>query len=596
MNYLNKSHSLIFSLCCLSLATAQEIAELPPVVITATRTARTVEQSLSPVTVLDGAEINQAQSIPEALRNVPGVNFTTYGGWGKLSNLNLRGTNSGHVLLLVDGIPLSSATAGTPAWEYLPLSQIDRIEVVRGPRSSLYGSAALGGIVQIFTPQGKGPNRTNFTLRTGSMSTYDVRASISGATDETHFYLGAGNFVTSGNDIGNANQSDADGYQNKSFGLRLGQRWGNTQVDLHVLRAQGNNQFDNDFTGGADENDFLQQVAGLDIKFSPQDNWQSRLTWGEARDELDYSQIAAHYHTRRIYRLWQNDFLLTPNNLLTLGMDQQNEQIDASDFYKLNSRDNDGFFLQHQALFGSHNFIAGVRYDDNQVFGGHTTGNVTYGIRLTPATRLVASWGSAFRAPTFNDQYLAIPGFYQGNPNLQPETANSTEIALVSTSKLTNWEVRAFRTNIHNLITSTADYSSMINLQQARIDGIEIGAKTRMTNWEVSGAINFLDPRNRTTEQILPGRPRHTAQLQVSRQDGPLRSSATILNQGRRHYPDQNISLSGYTLIGINLNYAVSSRWKIEGWIDNLLNEDYQTVAGYNPPGRTIMMGVRYAE
>lgn len=586
---------IVLPLFNFSLAVAGEITELPPVVITATRTARTVEQSLAPVTILDAEKINSVISISDALRNTPGADLTISGSAGKLTNLSLRGTNSGHVLLLVDGIPFSSVSAGTPAWEYLPLSQIDRIEIVRGPRSSLYGSAALGGIVQIFTPRGKGPNHTNLTLRAGSLDTYDARASISGSTDDSNFYLGAGRFLTTGNDIGNANQPDADGYQNNSFGVRLGQRWGKTALDFHLMRAEGHNQFDNDYTGGADQNDFRQQIAGIDLKFPLATNWHTRLSWGEARDELDYPIIAARYHTQRTYRVWQNDFTLTPNNIFTFGMDQQRDQIDSSDSYTLTSRDNDGFFLQHQAESGRHNFIAGLRYDDNQSFGGQTTGNINYGMRLTQQMQIMASWGSAFKAPTFNDLYLIVPGFYQGNPNLQPEKAHTLEIGLITTPQWGKWELRAFRTNVNNLITTTADYSTMINLERARIDGLEFSAATRFNNWDISGALTFLDPRDRTTDQNLPGRARHTAQLQFARQDGALHSELTLLNQGDRNYPSQGIYLSNYTLIGVKMNYALNRHWKIDAWVDNLLDKDYQMVANYHPAGRTLMFGVRYA-
>lgn len=574
---------------------------LPTVVVSATRTARTADQNLAPVTVIEQEDIvrSNAVTIPEVLRNVPGIDFNSSGGFGKATNMSLRGTNANHVLLLIEGIPLGSATVGTPAWEYLPLTQIQRIEVVSGPRSNLYGSSAIGGIVQMFLPRGDGPAHVEFSTMGGSLDTHDSRVSLAGATGNTHYYLGGGHLYTAGINAGNPfspNESDTDGYRNSSFGLRLGHRFGNVELDGHLLHAEGHGEFD-----GAPDEDFLQQIAGLNLVFSPLAFCKTRLTLGESRDERNSvpSMFSYRLHTRRAYTAWQNDLTLASNHLLTVGVERQDEHVDSNTAFTVNSRENIGVFLQHQANFERHDLIVGLRHDDNEAFGGYTTGNLAYGIRLTPGLRFTAAWSNAFKAPTFNDLYWPFDGFYVGNPSLHPETAHAYELSLVGTPTWGSWELRTFRTDIDDLITYTYNLATntgtMVNLKRARIDGLEFRAATRFSHWELSSAFDFLDPQDRDTDKILPRRALHTARINIARQFGPLRSTLTVLNQGGRYdNADNTKHLSGYNLVDIGLNYTLNQAWILEGRVNNVFDEDYQTVAGYYSPNRTVMIGVRY--
>jgi vitamin B12 transporter len=521
--------------------------------------------------------------------------------------MSLRGTNPGHVLLLVDGIPLGSATAGTPAWEYLPLAQAERIEVVRGPRSSLYGSSAIGGIVQMFMPRGEGPAHAEVSALAGSLDTYDVRASVAGAAGDTHYYLGGGHLYTAGINATKPspsnfwiNEPDTDGYRNSSFGLRLGHRFGSAELDVHLLRAAGHSEFD----GTPNAEDFLQQVAGVDFAFSPLTPWQARLTVGESRDERDSvpAGVASYrFHIHRVYTAWQNNLALAADHLLTVGVDHQDEHVDSNTAFTVTSRADTSVFLEHQATFGRHDLIAGVRYDDNEAFGGHTTGNLAYGLRLTPGLRLTAAWGSAFKAPTFSDLYYPTQEFggvvfFRANPNLRPETAHAYEVGLMGTPVWGSWELRAFRTDLDDLITFDVARATMVNLQRARIDGVEASTTAHLAGWELGAALSVLDPRDRDTDQILPRRTRHTTQLSVARQFGPLHSALTVLRQGGRYDDVANtVHLPGYTLVNLRLGYALDHAWTLEGRVDNLFDADYETVAGYNSLGRTVLVGVRYA-
>lgn len=588
----------LFSCCSIFLFLFQAVAEeLPEIVVTATRTDRNVELNLAPVTILKQDNFTHA-TLPEELRNVPGVDLNSSGGFGKFTNLNLRGTNSNQVLLLIDGIPVGSATAGTPAWEYLPLAQTQRIEIVRGPRSSLYGSAAIGGIVQMFTPRGKGAAHAEVTAATGSLNTHELSANFSGAQNNNHYYLGGSYLATNGINAGNPfspDEPDADGYHNSSFALSFGHRADRAEFDFHVLRATGQSEFD----GTPDEN-FLQQIMGLNLALSPSNFWKTSLTVGQANDERDSDSapFLNYYHTQRRYQSWQNDVIFTADQILTLGLDQQSDEINSSNNYTVTKRDNRGVFIQHQANLGRHELIGGVRYDENDSFGGHTTGNITYGLSLTPKLRLIIGWGSAFRAPTFNDLYWPLAFGYQGNPNLNPEQARSYETGLLGKSHWGNWQLRAFRTNIYDLITydGSTNPATVINLARAQIDGLESQFDTHFNhNWNLSTSLTILDPRDRDTQHILPRRARHTAQLNLSHQVDKLRATFNLLNQGGRYDDITNTTyLDSYTIMGVRFDYHLAKSWQLFGYIDNLFDKNYQTVAGFNSVGRTIMFGINY--
>ncbi len=583
---------------------AEEVSqELPTIVVTATRTAHTVDQTLTPVTVLTQDDITQsgALTVPDLLKQVPGVDFSSSGGLGHLTGMSLRGTNTNHVLLLIDGIPMSSATTGAPSWEYLQLAAADRIEVVRGPGSSLYGSSAIGGIVQIMTPRGEGPAQPEASLQMGSHSTYQATTGVAGSSGDTHYHLGVGELYTAGIDPMDhsvLHTPYTGGYRNTSVQVRLDQTFGMGEVDFHLLRASGRSGYDNypfpatTPTPPTDET-FVQQVVGVDLNLSPRDSWKTRLTLGESSDDRDDSTAGGapyYFHTRRDYTAWQNDWVLSPNHLLTAGVDYQQEHLGSDTHFTSSSRGNSGVFLQDQISFGRHDLVMGGRHDDNDAFGTHNTGNITYGLHLTPTLRLTAAWGSAFRSPTFNELYY--PGY--SNPNLRPETSHSKDIGLKGIADWGKWELHAFRTDIDHLIALNALYLPF-NLDRARIDGAEIYASTQVDGWELSSTLNVLNPRDRDTNRILPRRARNTLQLGIARSFGEVRTMLTVLSQSGRYNDSTNTTyLPGYTLVGLRVTYPMDRHWSLEGRMDNLLDAHYETAVPYRSPGCTMLVGVRY--
>ncbi len=576
-----------------------------PIVVTATRTARTADETLASITVITREEIerSQANDVAELLRGILGVNITRAGGYGTASSVFLRGTNPGHVLVLVDGIKIGSATTGAPTWEFLPLAEIERIEIVRGPRSSLYGSEAIGGVVQLFTRRGEGPVRPDATVMAGSFHTHEASVGVSGGPGNGWFSLHAGEFATRGiNATRRSNpvfEPDRDAYDNTYGSIRTGYRLApGTEVELYAWRATGNTEFDS--PGFSDETDFRQNLGAVRLQSRVTPTWTTRLQAGVSEDKTfnfraDGAATPSRFDTQRRIRAWQNDFSLSDRALLTLGYDQQEDRVTSTANLLKNSRDNHAWFGVYQAELASHSLQASLRRDDNEQFGRHDTGSLAYGYALSPRYRLYASYGTAFRAPTFVDLYWPDPVFSTGNPNLRPEESRSVELGLAGRSAPLHWTLNLFHTRIENLIVLTGPTFLPDNLSQAAVDGVELGAATTVDPWHVAANVTLLDPRNTDSGKYLQRRSRQAARLDVDRQLGKARLGATLLAEGARYDdPANQVRLTGYALLNLRAEWTLSRDWRLAARAENILDKDYETVAGYNTLGRSVFVSVLY--
>ncbi len=584
-------------------------AEIDPVIVTATRTAQTADETLSSVTVITRKEIErrQAQSVQDLLRGVPGVDIANNGGPGKATSVFLRGTESDHVLVLIDGVKVGSATLGTTAFQDIPVEQIERIEIVRGPRSSLYGSEAIGGVIQIFTRKGGGPLKPFFSIGGGSYQTYNASAGVSGGGERGWFSLNASGIDTEGFNACNGKPSpggagcfttepDKDGYRNLSGSLRAGYRFDNgAEVDVHALRAEGKNEFDGSFVN---ESESVQQILGSTLRFSPADIWHITLTAGRSRDESDNFKdgtFKSRFDTERDTLSFQNDLSIATDHLLTVGADYQDDRVDGTTAYAVSSRDNTGLFTQYQGRFGAHDVQLSLRRDDNEQFGTRHTGGAAWGYALNEGLRLTASYGTAFKAPTFNELYF--PGF--GNPNLRPEESDSIELGLSGKATWGHWSLNAYETRINDLIAFDASTFAPANIDQARIRGMEAMLGTRLGNWDLNANFTLLDPENRSgganDGNVLPRRARQSLRLDADRDFGRYRLGATLLAAGKRYDDLANTrSLSGYATLDVRAEVALAKDWRLQARVENLLDKDYETAAFFNQPGRSLYLTLRY--
>ncbi|MDP2225259.1 TonB-dependent vitamin B12 receptor [Nitrosomonas sp.] len=579
-----------------------------PVIVTATRTAQTAESSLASVTVITRADIErqQARSIQDLLRGVPGVSISNSGGAGKNTSVFMRGTESDHILVMIDNIKVGSATSGATAFENIPIEQIDRIEIVRGPRSSLYGSEAIGGVIHIFTRKGdSGGLKPNFGFGGGTYGTLEGSVGLSQRGTQGWLNMNASGIGTkgfnacTGSDTAGCftNEPDRDGYRNVAGSLRAGYRFQNgLEVDASFMHSAGKTEFDGSFVNKAV---LAQQVLGGTARYSPVDFWRINLIAGRSRDDSDNllnTVFQSRFNTLRDTVTLMNDFTLGKNQLLTVGTDYQNDHVKSTEAFTINSRTNWGVFAQHQATVAKHDIQLSLRHDDNQQFGSHVTGGTGWGYSITENIRLLANFGSAFKSPTFNELYF--PNF--GNPNLRPEDSRSFEFGTRGKTGWGNWSLNVYETRIDHLIAFDANTFSSANIDQARIRGFEGILSAQIKGWQFNTNLTLLDPENRSSElnrgNILPRRAQQSFRLDADRQFGQYyKLGAMLLAEGERYDDLANTrKLDSYVKFDLRAEYILNKHWRLQGRIENLFNERYETAAFYNQPGRNFFAMVRY--
>jgi vitamin B12 transporter len=595
-------------------AAADETTDLDPVVVTATRTPVPEETALASISVIDREEIvrRQYRSVPDALRGLPGITFSNAGGAGKDTLVSIRGTNPDHSLVLIDGVKIGSATRGIVPFQDLPINEIERIEVVRGPRSSLYGSEAIGGVIQIFTKRGGGPLTPRVSASAGSFGTAELAGGLSGGGDNSWFNVSGSFEQTDGINACDAapprrgcgvNQPDKDGYSNVGVSARAGYRFGDTaEVDAHFLRSDAENEQDGSMFFGTESRSAL-QVLGGSARLKPVDRWTVTLSagrsWDKLRsyfsDEMVSDLPVGEFNTTRDTYTWQNDLAVAADHLLTLGVDYQQDQVSGSTDYAEDSRNKYGVYGEYQGAFGPLRTNLSLRRDDDEQFGSHTTGSAALGYLFGPGLDARISYGTAFQAPTFNDLYF--PNY--GTPDLDPVNSRSLELGLGGLFPNGRWDLALFQTDVDDLIQPNDEFRAA-NVAEARIRGLEASTVARIMAFDLSAALTLLDPRNESdgpnNGNLLSRRPEQTFELDVERQFDRWSAGGNLFVSGRRFDDSANqLRLDSFALVGLRAEYFLGDDFRIQGRIDNLFDEDYQTAAFFNQPGRAFYLTLRYA-
>ncbi|MGH8060890.1 MAG: TonB-dependent vitamin B12 receptor [Pseudoxanthomonas sp.] len=618
-------HTLALSIALALPATAfaqssDDATELDEIVVTGTRTEVALEDSLVPAQVIDRAEIerSQARSLQDLLKGRAGLNMTNQGGAGKLTTVFLRGAESDHVLVLVDGVRIGSATAGLAMFQDLPVDQIERIEIIRGPRSSLYGSEAIGGVIQIFTRKGGVGFEPHFRIGAGSHNLREASAGFSnrgergwisaeGAYQETDGINACrGSAVTFQGCF--ADEPDLDGYRNVSVSLRGGVNVGDElTVEGHFLNADADNEYDGSIFGG-NETETTQQVLGSKLTWTPGDRVKLTLQAGRTADKSDafFREAGTRayvntFDTQRDTASVQADFAFAEGQLLTAGGDWQRDEVTSTTAYTIDSRDNTAGFIEYQGRFGAHQLQASVRNDDNEQFGNHTTGSLGWGMALGGDFRLNATYGTGFKAPTFNDLYYP----FGGNPDLEPEESKSLNIGIGQYATDWNWTFNVFETRIDSL-TGYDSFFNLVQVDEARIRGAELTFATSIAGWDLSTQLSYVDPRadarltaegtdNPNHGNLLPRRAPRTGRIDLDRSFGAFRFGTTVSGASAR-YDDaaNNVRLGGYGTVDLRVEYAVNADWTLQARASNVFDRDYETIAWYNQPGREYGLSLRY--
>jgi vitamin B12 transporter len=583
--------------------------DLESVIVTATRTPEPADQSLASVTVITRDDIDRLQphSVEELLAGLPGVATANTGGLGKASSVFLRGTESDEVLVLIDGIRVGSVSTGTVAFEQLPVDQIERIEIVRGPRSSLYGSDAIGGVIQIFTRRGDGALKPSFSVSGGTYSTWQGQAGLSAGDQHAWYSLSAAGLHTTGFPACRGAGAPIyagcfvyppptdDGFWNASGSLRGGYRFDSgLELSADWLRVYGDNQYDGDVVNSSK---VVQQVLGGTAQLPTLGIWHSSLTAGQSQDDSnDYLNgiYVDTFDTRRNSASWENEFALAPHQQLIAGVDYLQDRLDSSTPYPVTSRQDVGVFSQYQGIFGPAEAQLSLRTDHDQQFGQHATGAAALGYALSPTLRVTAAYGTAFEAPTFNDLYF--PGY--GNPLLKPVVSRSMELGVTGHVTRLTWALNAFETHVDDLITYDAATGEPANIDRSLIRGLEGTLGGNWRAWRNQLSITLLDPRDRTSgddDAWLPRRPEQTLRWDIDRQLNRYSVGATWFESGRRFDDLANTQpLGGYSTFALRGGYQLNKSWLAQLQLSNLLNKRYETAEYYNQPGRAVYVTLRY--
>lgn len=627
--------ALLPALFALSAGAVEQLAALDPVVVTASRQVQRANEAIADVTILDKEDIEQAgpaTTLGELLGRTAGVEFGRSGGRGYNESVYIRGTDSGHALVLVDGIRVSSATLGSTAIQMIPLSLIERVEILRGPASALYGSDAIGGVIQVFTKAGGDGPLVNAQAGLGTAATYETAVAHSQRIGNFSYGIKAGASGTQGvngiiTDTYPGYNPDNDGYHNHNYGLNGSYRVSQgLEVGAAYFETKTTNRYDayqrdpSVPPKGANVNAQLNyqmqhRTSGAQAyaNFSPTNYWQSslRVAQGVDRTESPASVIGdpvSLFKTTQNQYAWQNDVRL-PIGTLLAGVERLEQGVDSTKDYSVKARTLDSILLGWTATVGKHALQLNGRHDDNSQFGSRDTWLIGYGYQFLPAWRVATSVGTAFKAPTINDLYFPdTPGVGTGNPNLKPEESKSAELSLRYQQGADYVRASYFHNKIENLIQWTTDpvtyYSTPSNVGQARIQGVELSAGTALGKWLLNGNATFQDPRNLDTNEQLARRARFYTTLSATYVAGAFRGGMEWKLVGPRYDAPHwqtglnQARMAGYTLTNLFAEQALDKSWKAFARIDNLFDRDYEMARTkttvYGTTGITAFAGIRY--
>lgn len=592
--------------------------ELPSMLITSARQAEPRAQATAANTVFTRADIErlQARSVPELLRRVPGVQVGSPGG---VASLSLRGTGTAQTLVLVDGQRIASATSGFARLDYLAIDNIERVEVIRGPRSSLYGADAIGGVIQIFTRGGKPGINPEVRLAAGSDQTFQRSLSLAAGTEQTRVHLGASLDERDGFDITRDNRGadrDNDGQRNKALHLKLDHQFdANWKAGLSLNDQRGKNEYDDayEFAPGAPQDEFrVSSYSGyLDGQLT--DIWNSRLELGRSFDRN--RAVGSNYNdglleTTRHSAAWINRLQLSERQQLRLGSDWNEDRLDATTTYQEDSRDNLAFFAQHSFQSERFGTELGLRHDDNQQFGSHNSWNAALSLPVGESQRWILSYGEGFRAPTFTDLYA--PPAWGPNPDLNPETSKSYELQWRADLNETQLEATLYRTDVEDMIAWGG--TRMENISQARINGFEASAARELLGWQASLGVSIIDPRDRDSGRVLQRRAKRSLSLDVDRQFGAFGVGASWQAFSQRfddsafnsNYESERTTIPGYAVLNLRTSWQATPELRWEAKLDNVLDKDYHlalyqrefanmdSAYGYKEQGRTALFAVTW--
>lgn len=597
----SKPLAALVALACAQAAMANQPVTLDEVVVTATRTATPVAKVLSDVTVIGEEEIrlSTASNLPQLLASFAGVEMASNGGAGTNASLFLRGCNSNHVVILIDGIRITEAGGGTTKLQLIPLSQLERVEVLRGPASSLYGADAIGGVIQVFTKQPTDTHRFTAHAGVGSDKTYQADLAVSGKLDRLGYALSLSQEQSDGFSAQPKGNLDDDGYVKQAYDAKLQYELApGHSLNLNLYQTFSRTEYDQS-SSGQDTSRSRQTGRSLELKNTLAANWQSSLRLIQAEDfTREYtagntSKASSRFDGERKEAVWHND-IDTAFGKFALGLNKVKQDVEAQASYvpggyKQKQLDTDAAYLGYQQQLGTVLLQGSVRKDDTSLFGNKTTGQLGAGLELGQGWLLRVAKGTAFKAPSFNDFVV--------NPDIKPEKAKNQEAALRWQQGVHRATLTYFNNEVEDLINWAPVGGGVwkpSNIDRAKMEGFSLDTRTRVAGVDVLFNVTNQKARNGKTGVQLARRAKEYGTLTVSKAFDQQTMALEVQGVGQRN--DSGGTLHGYGVANLSLNHAINNDWTLEARLNNVFDREYEKAKGYATGGRGWFLGVRYAQ
>lgn len=579
------------------------------VVVTATRTPQRAEEVIADVTVIGNEEIARsgAGSVADVLRRQRGIEIARNGGPGTNTSVFLRGSNANQVVVLIDGVRVGSSTTGTASWNAIPLSSIDHIEVVYGPLSSLYGADAIGGVVQIFTRKGEGKPVLSASGGGGTHGTNQYDASVSGSTGGEHsvsYALSGAHEESRGFNatlpgIGSNYNRDDDGYTRNSFNGRVVvQLAPGHEIGAQLLKSRLSAQYDSGASSYDAHN--IQELESYAVfannRILP--NWRSTLQAARSNDKSGSFTASgvSQINTRQDEATWQNTIDLGPDTVQVLVGHRKEDVLSSSTPVLTRARVTNSVAASYDMRRGSHLLDLSVR-NDHSVYGSKTTGAAGYGYEFSHDLRATASYGTSFRAPTFNELYF--PGY--GLASNKPEQGKNAEAGLRWQVANTELKANYYHNRLTDMIVSVTPCpgattgSCAYNVNRATLEGLTLSSDTRYGNLNLRASADFQDPRDDTTGKQLQRRARRHASVAADYAIGALALGAELQGSSQRFDDAANRNrLGGYGLLNLYTTWHVSPDWSLLLRVENIADKHYELARNYRTAGQTWFAALRY--
>jgi len=585
---------LFITILFLSFINFEAIAEdselIENLIITAAKSQQLPNEIIVPIIVIDQSDIELAgvNNIAELLGFFNGIDISTNGGPGQLTSIFVQGSNSNQVLILVDGIAINDSATGVAAIQNIHPDMVERIEIVKSPRASLYGSNAIGGVINIFTKRGS--DGTTVGFKYGSDKTQIIN--ISTVSKATHGTVGFhfNDYDTDGFPSKKASTINSK-HNNRSMNGFYDGQWGQTIIKASVLDSRGTTNY-LDFFDSPISQDFNNTTFSLNLNHKRNEVWASNINFGLSKDLLDQNNSNDFNHSKNFIVEWKNNYRLNKNNELLAGLTFENEQFDASN-YSLNihnSFNNKALFLENIFSNEKSQFLVAIRLNDKEDIDDKMSWNLEYGHHLSSNTRLLLSAGKAFRNPSSFDLYG-----YGGNTLLRPEYSEKISLGLsYQPNSSTTVDLHYFDNKVKDLVAFNYIDFKLYNIDRSKTSGIDLNLRTNIKQWVFNLNATVQDPKNLTSSMQLLRRPKNSFGIGVRRSFQKLTFNLNLAKNSSRN-DFGGVILDAYTLANLTIRYQVNRHWTINSSINNLNNEEYTLADGYVAPERKVYFGFIYS-